>query len=142
MLQKLGISNITYNAEVMALRRFDTGIKAVCHCYRCQKRTASAFSVNLIIPRASFKITQGTTKSFTYLADSNKLYHTHFCVNCGSTIYGAPESLPDMVSLKAGSLDAPLTNLKSIDAEAFVVSRRDYVKPLEGAQQVDGMIQA
>ncbi|KAH6974785.1 Mss4-like protein [Ilyonectria destructans] len=125
---------VRYTAEV------DTGVKAVCHCLNCQRRTASAFSVNVIIPRDSFKITQGTTKSHTYLADSNKLYHTHFCGDCGSALYGEPEAFPDTVSIKAGSLDEAFTDLGTIDAEAFVVRRKNYLKPLEGVKQVDGMI--
>lgn len=84
----------------------------------------------------------GTSKSYTYLADSGKLYHTHFCGDCGSAIYGEPEAFPDMVSIKVGSLDKGLTNLGTIDVEAYVERRRDYLTPLEGVKQVNGMISA
>ncbi|KAG4253876.1 hypothetical protein BFJ72_g14746 [Fusarium proliferatum] len=125
---------VRYTAEI------DSGVKAVCHCLNCQKRTASAFSVNVIIPRKSFKITRGTTKYHTYIADSKKPYHTHFCGDCGSALYGEPEAFPDTVSIKAGSLDPAFTNLGTIDAEAFTVRRKDYLKPLEGVKQVKRMI--
>ncbi|RKK06635.1 hypothetical protein BFJ68_g17620 [Fusarium oxysporum] len=127
--------NVKYVANV------ENGAKAICHCLVCQKRTASAFSVNLMIPKETFKITQGTTKSFAHTADSGKQYHNHFCGDCGCTLYGVPEAFPDLVSIKAGSLDDPLTNLGKMDAEAYVKRRRDYIVPFEGVNQVEGMIE-
>lgn len=49
-----------------------------------------------------------------------------------------------MMSIKAGSLDDGAAKLEGghIDAEAFVQRRVAYLKPLEGASQVNGMIQA
>lgn len=112
-----------------------------------------------MIPKETFKITQGmfvtsllakpfltcpssigTTKSFAHTADSGKQYHNHFCGDCGCTLYGVPEAFPDLVSIKAESLDDPLTNLGKMDAEAFVKRRRDYIIPFEGVNQVEGMI--
>ncbi|WAO97009.1 CENP-V/GFA domain-containing protein [Fusarium falciforme] len=125
---------VRYTAEI------DSGVRAICHCLNCQKRTASAFSVNIIIACKDFKIIQGATKYHTYIADSKMPYHTHFCGDCGSALYGQPEAFPDTVSIKAGSLDEPFTDLGLIDVEAFTVRRRDYLNPLEGVKQSEGMI--
>jgi hypothetical protein len=78
------------------------------------------------------------------MADSGYVYHTFFCGDCGSSLYGQPDSLPDMMSIKAGSLDNGAAKLEGekIDAEAFIERRVAYFKPLEGASQVNGMIQA
>ncbi|KAF5864384.1 hypothetical protein ETB97_007946 [Aspergillus alliaceus] len=118
--------------------------KAVCHCINCQKFSGSAFTTNLIIPRSSFKILSGSPKSSQYMADSGYAYHTFFCGDCGSSLYGQPDSLPEMMSIKAGSLDGGAASLEGgkIDAEAFVQRRVAYLKPIEGASQVHGMIQA
>ncbi|KAK7209396.1 hypothetical protein V2G26_016574 [Clonostachys chloroleuca] len=125
---------VKYSADI------SSSVKAVCHCLNCQRRTASAFSVNIIISEELFRITQGTTKKSCYIADSQKPYNTHFCGHCGSTLYGKPEAFPGTISIKAGSLDEPFTNLGSINAEAFTKRRRDYIQPLEGVKQVEGMI--
>lgn len=78
------------------------------------------------------------------MADSGYAYHTFFCGDCGSSLYGQPDSLPEMMSIKAGSLDGDAASLEGgkIDAEAFVQRRVSYLKPIEGARQVHGMIQA
>ncbi|CAC9890132.1 unnamed protein product [Aureobasidium pullulans] len=114
--------------------------KAICHCLDCQKRTASAFSVNVIAPREHFKVTQGKTKTWSYTSDSGKDYIVNFCGDCGSTLFGEPTRLPDVVSIKAGCLDNSGTNLGSMDAEVFVERRVDYLKPFEGMKQIVGMI--
>ncbi|KAE8409808.1 Mss4-like protein [Aspergillus pseudonomiae] len=122
----------------------EPAVKAVCHCLNCQKFSGSAFTTNFIIPRSAFKVVFGSPKSGEYLADSGYKYHTFFCGDCGSSLYGQPESLPEMMSIKAGSLDPEQARLAdgNIDAEAFVKRRVTYLKPIDGASQVEGMIQA
>ncbi|THW76532.1 hypothetical protein D6D19_03040 [Aureobasidium pullulans] len=135
--------------------------KAICHCLDCQKvcrplfafviihrqlsfnvnqRTASAFSINGIAPREHFRVTQGKTKTWSYTSDSGKDYIVNFCGDCGSTLFGEPTRLPDVVSIKAGCLDNSGTNLGSMDAEVFVERRVDYLKPFNGVNQIVGMI--
>ncbi|EIT79480.1 hypothetical protein AO1008_01894 [Aspergillus oryzae 100-8] len=120
----------------------EPAVKAVCHCLHCQKFSGSAFTTNFIIPRSSFKILKGTPKSGKYTADSGYTYNTFFCGDCGSSLYGQPDSMPEMMSIKAGSLDGDSANLSTgnIDAEAFIERRVAYLKPIEGANQVTGMI--
>ncbi|KAI8245159.1 hypothetical protein K4K57_000069 [Colletotrichum sp. SAR 10_99] len=113
--------------------------KAVCHCKPCQKRTASAFSVNIIIPRDAFKITQGITRSYPHLGDSGKLYHSHFCANRGASTHGVPDASTSVLAIKAGSLDEEYVNLGAMDSEFYVVDRLGYLKALDGVKQYDGM---
>lgn len=76
------------------------------------------------------------------MADSGYNYNTFFCGDCGSSLYGQPDSMPEMMSIKAGSLDGGAAKLGDgkIDAEAFIERRVAYLKPIEGASQVTGMI--
>lgn len=86
----------------------------------------------------------GTPKHSAYTADSGFTYRAYFCGDCGSSLYGEPDSLSEMMSIKAGTLDdgaAQLTDGGEIDAEAFVKRRVAYLKPIDGAAQVEGMIQ-
>jgi len=82
----------------------------------------------------------GQTKTYEYMSDSGKPYITNFCGNCGSTLFGEPQRLPGVVSIKAGCLDNKGTNLGSMDAEVYVERRVDYLQPFEGMKQVVGMI--
>ncbi|OKL55561.1 hypothetical protein UA08_09140 [Talaromyces atroroseus] len=119
-------------------------VKAVCHCLNCQKFSGGASTTNFIIPRSSFEILSGTPKSGQYMADSGYMYHTFFCGDCGSSLYGQPDSAPEIMSIKSGTLDGGAARLEGdkIDAEAFIKRRVAYLKPIEGANQVEGMIQA
>ncbi|KAF4880568.1 hypothetical protein CGCSCA1_v000594 [Colletotrichum siamense] len=125
---------VRYTAEL------NNAAKAVCHCKPCQRRTASAFSVNVIIPRSAFKITQGITRSYPHLGDSGKLYHSHFCGNCGASTHGVPDASTSVLAIKAGSLDSEFVDLGTMDSEFYVVDRLGYLKALEGVKQHDGMM--
>ncbi|KAJ4132026.1 hypothetical protein NW765_013838 [Fusarium oxysporum] len=125
---------IRYSANV------ETGTKAICHCNPCQKRTTSAFSSNLIIPRNAFKVTKGDPRTYPHLGDSGKLYHHNFCGNCGTEVFGVPEAAPEVLSIKIGNLDSQYRNIGPMHAELFVGNRVNYVQPLEGLKQYDGML--
>ncbi|KAH9874880.1 hypothetical protein J1614_004367, partial [Plenodomus biglobosus] len=121
-------------------RVVDSGVKAICHCAPCQKRTASAFSMNLIIPREVFEFTKGVTRTYPHLGDSGKLYHHHFCGSCGVQVIGIPDAAPGVLSIKIGSLDPECSNVSSMENELYVVNRMSYLRPCEGLTQYDGML--
>ena len=78
-----------------------------CHCYECRKQSASAFGISVIVPRASFRIAQGTPKSWTRPADSGNRVRCWFCPDCGSRLFHDSDPPGDTVSVKGGSLDQP-----------------------------------
>ena len=49
---------------------------------------------------------------------SGKPIRRAFCPTCGSQMFGLPEIVPDMISIRAGTLDDP--NLYQPQAEIFV----------------------
>lgn len=76
-----------------------------CHCQDCQKSSGAGGSVNAMIPSAGLRITHGTPKRFTKVADSGRTLHRFFCGDCGSPIYSRREILPEVTSLRIGTLD-------------------------------------
>jgi len=52
-----------------------------CHCKSCQKASGGGGAVNAMLPSASFRITQGTPKRYTAIADSGRTLHRYFCGN-------------------------------------------------------------
>jgi len=82
----------------------------------------------------------GKPKEISKTADTGKKITSHFCPDCGTTLFRTGESFPGGVILKAGVLDDsdhPDDNVPK--GELFVDHRVKWVPPLEGAQQVPGM---
>ncbi|KAM0691555.1 hypothetical protein Q7P36_007754 [Cladosporium allicinum] len=83
---------------------------------------------------------EGETRTYPHLGDSGKLYHHHFCGNCGVQVMGMPEAAPEMLSIKAGSLDPEFIDVSPLECEVYVTNRNAYVKTFEGIKQYDGML--
>jgi hypothetical protein len=79
----------------------------VCHCRKCQKQSASAFGISVMVPRAALRLTQGTPRHWFAAGDSGRRYDCAFCSACGSRLWHAGEGSEE-VSVKGGSLDHPL----------------------------------
>jgi len=78
----------------------------VCHCKNCQRQAGSAFSTLAGVPKAEFHITGGEPKLYVDRdTTSGNPVERYFCANCGSPIYSALASSPDMIFLKTGTLD-------------------------------------
>jgi hypothetical protein len=79
---------------------------ANCHCTDCQRQTGSAFSTFIAVPRDAFQVEGDTLSSYTTTGeDTGKETTRHFCTNCGSPVMSFNEAMPDVVFIKAGSLD-------------------------------------
>ena len=79
---------------------------AHCHCRDCQKTVGSAFTTFVFIPRDGIAIT-GQAKSYTVTSESGGKVTRSFCGECGSPVFSEVTSMPEMVFVKAGSLDDP-----------------------------------
>ena len=94
-----GAIRYTIDADVKELR--------ACHCKNCQKQSGAQGTVNAVVPSSAFKLTQGTPKRFSAVADSGRTLHRYFCGDCGSGVYSQRETSPEMVVVRAGTLDNP-----------------------------------
>jgi hypothetical protein len=79
----------------------------VCHCRECQKQSASAFGISVIVKRAYFKLTRGEVRVWSRATDSGGTLACAFCPACGSRLWHEAVPATDTVSLKGGSLDQP-----------------------------------
>jgi hypothetical protein len=81
-------------------------VQAVCHCADCQRQTGSPFSVIVGVPRAAFTVQGDTLASFaTTGTDHGGDTERKFCSACGSPIFSIAAVAPDLIFIKAGSLD-------------------------------------
>ena len=107
-----------------------------CHCKSCQKISGSGGTVNAMLPSAAFKLTQGTLKRYSAIADSGRTLHRYFCAECGTPIYSQREQNPEFLTVRAGSFDEPPP--MQIGLHIWTKSARpwSYIDP--GAQQHPG----
>jgi hypothetical protein len=77
-----------------------------CHCLDCQRRTGAAFSVGAFYPVEAVEIS-GPSKEFTRDAASGRKVRSHFCPDCGSTVYWRADAVPTMIGVAVGALADP-----------------------------------
>ena len=113
-----GAIRFTVSAPVADLR--------ACHCTSCQKASGAGGSVNAVMPMSAFKITQGTPKRYDAKADSGRTLYRYFCGDCGSPIYSQRAAAPEMMMVRAGTLDDS-SGLK-VTASIWTKSARDILR--------------
>ncbi|HUO53578.1 MAG TPA: GFA family protein [Rhodoblastus sp.] len=107
----------------------DAPTVALCHCVHCQKSSGSAFSVNVLTPRANFSVS-GPLKKFDDVGESGKPLKRWFCSQCGSPIWTEAEAMPDMAIVKVGGFDD--TGWVAPTLEIFCDSRQQWTRLPEG----------
>ena len=78
-----------------------------CHCRDCQQSSGGPFSSFVIVPKEAFKLIQGALRFHASPSEAGGLNHRGFCPDCGSPIQSSPDSVPDLVAIRAASLDDP-----------------------------------
>lgn len=57
----------------------------------------------------------GEVKYFESKGSSGKMASRGFCPNCGSQIFGKPAAMPNMLAIRAGTLDEPSEYKPQVD---------------------------
>ena len=100
-----------------------------CHCRDCQRESGSAFVPVLGVRKAAFAVSQGSPRYFEVTADSGHATTRAFCGDCGSPLFGLPGSAPEIVTIRAGSLDDPSTFRPSQDIYTASAQPWDCMNP-------------
>jgi hypothetical protein len=79
----------------------------VCHCRECQKQSASAFGISVIVKRSGFRLTRGEAKVWSRATDSGGTLACAFCPACGSRLWHEAVGASETISVKGGSMDDP-----------------------------------
>ena len=77
---------------------------AICHCRDCQRASGSGGVPMLGVPKVSFTFS-GPVKQSRTAGGSGKSAVRNFCSECGSLLFGTPESDPELITIYAGGLD-------------------------------------
>ncbi len=78
-----------------------------CHCRDCQRTTGTAYAPVLAVPKGTLSIIQGKPTYYTSQSDSGETVSRGFCPQCGSGLFSKLSANPDIIGLKAASLDDP-----------------------------------
>lgn len=78
----------------------------VCWCRVCQYLGAGSGTANTVFPKDAIKIT-GERSVYTSIADSGSVMHRSFCPKCGTPVFSEAEPRPNVIIVRAGTLDDP-----------------------------------
>jgi hypothetical protein len=103
-----------------------------CNCTDCQKASGSAFALNMPVLAKDFHILQGEPKGWHHLSPKGVPVTSRFCGDCGGRIYGERAKRPEIVNLRAGTLDD--TSWMVPLAHFFTRSAQPWVQPAADAE--------
>jgi len=114
-------------------------MQALCHCNDCRKITGSTYSTNIVVPDDGFKV-QGTPKTISKTADGGNEITSHFCGDCGSTLFRTSKTFGENKVVKAGVMDdADALDKAKPGAELYKENKVGWVPDTAGAAQLKGM---
>jgi len=82
-------------------------ISYLCHCTECQRRTSSAFGLNMQVPTENLVIEKGTPTERIRTADSGNELALNFCNQCGAPLFSRSLAREHIRVIYAGTLDDP-----------------------------------
>jgi hypothetical protein len=107
-----------------------------CHWRDCQYVSGGGANYSMVFQRAGFKL-KGTPRVYKAKPTSGGSF---FCESCGVHVFSGPDSSPQLVSVKVGSLD-DRSDFK-VQADIWMKSAPPWHRPHEGAKQIEGNVAA
>jgi hypothetical protein len=77
-----------------------------CHCRDCQMDSGTGHSSYVSFVREGLTIT-GVPARWDMMTDRNGVKTRNFCATCGSPVFLSFADMPDIVAIRAGTLDDP-----------------------------------
>lgn len=107
----------------------------VCTCGLLTRFSPLAALV-AVVPKDKLTL-NGPTKSWAGKGSSGKDVHRIFCSECGSPIAHDPDAAPEIIAIKAGTLDTEIKKTLKPDTEIWTKSKLPFMtetlaKPFEG----------
>jgi hypothetical protein len=99
-----------------------------CHCRDCQRTSGGAYTPALLVPESSITIS-GEVTYYESTADSGRKVSRGFCPKCGSQLFAKLEMLPDIIGIRAGTLDDPSLFNPGVDIFTSSAAHWDFMNP-------------
>lgn len=96
-----------------------------CHCRDCQRMSGGTHSMSMPVRRETLEHLSGDLVFYDKPADSGRVVRMFACARCGTKLWNEPLSSPDLLVVKAGTLDelswaAPVGNIWTGSRPAWV----------------------
>ena len=78
-----------------------------CHCTDCQMESGSAFGLSLIVRRESLEPLSGELSLVPVAMPDGREKRAVRCAHCGTRVWGEPARVPQIRTLRPGTLDDP-----------------------------------
>jgi hypothetical protein len=75
-----------------------------CHCEECRRATGSSLNTSIFVRREDFRIVSGDDALSSHESSPDNC--RHFCSRCGSPIFKHFPDPPDLMTVRAGTLDS------------------------------------
>jgi len=112
----------------------------VCHCTWCQRRTGSAFGVEVVFRTAAVTVSGDTLRTWRHNSDeSGRWLDQQFCSRCGTNIGIALEAVPGIRTIAAGTFDDPswLSRERYLFHYVYLRSARDWSAIPDGVERYE-----
>ena len=103
----------------------EPAMTAICHCKNCQRQAGTALSVIVGFARDGIEIT-GETTTYADKGESGHAVLRKFCPSCGSPLFTDAQSAPQLLWVKAGTLDD--TSWLKPKIQFWTKSKQDWLK--------------
>ena|SRR5947209_8297702 len=80
---------------------------SMCHCFACQRRTGSPFSLQARFHAAGVRVTGRHSEYVRTSDDEDKELSFCFCPDCGGTVFFTDSSNPDLIAVPVGAFADP-----------------------------------
>lgn len=97
-----------------------------CHCTGCQRMTASAYSLTIMLPRTGLSVIEGET----VIGGIHGPTRHHHCDHCKAWLFTYPEGADATTNLRASALDDHLWVVPFVE----VLTREGYPWAKTGAR--------
>ena len=101
----------------------------ICHCAWCQRRTGSAFGVEVVFNENDIVFAGDTPQIYRHVSDeSARWLDRRFCPKCGANLGFTLEAVPGIQTLPAGAFDGSgqFTAKNYQTRHVYIRSRRDW----------------
>jgi len=105
----------------------------VCHCTDCQRVTGSAFVMSMVTRRDTVELTQGAPTVCDFETPEGIHRREQRCAECGSRLWSEPNGLPELLTLRPGTLDdhgwlRPIAHIWTRSAQPWVEIPPDVLR--------------
>lgn len=97
-----------------------------CHCRDCQRSSGSAYAPVFFVPVAALAI-EGSVRYYESVGGSGAKVRRGFCPTCGSQLFAVAESMPGLISVRAGTLDDTSHYVPSADIFVSQAAAWDHI---------------